>query len=177
MNLSSVLSLFEIIIGERKDRESQFFATANFQLFECTPEMQQAFRSKSRVERVEHYCFCVGFLKELMLSNDMLRKSWPAANDIEPKTMEATVTRNSNRLRGWAKDSFSLDVDRREIVVGSDRLNLRNYFIRDSKNFAKRAVIFEALTGNMSVQVLRVGFQESDHATARQLLKKVMDEC
>ena len=49
--------------------------------------MQKAFRSKSRYEKINHYCFCVNFLKEVMKDSDMLRKNWSTANDIEPRTM------------------------------------------------------------------------------------------
>jgi len=177
VNLSSLLNLLEIIICERKDKESEFFATTNFQLFNCTPEMQKAFRSKNRYEKIHHYLFCVNFLKELMQDNDMLRKTWPITNDIEPKTMEATVHTNTSRLRSWSSSNISIDVDRRELIVGNDRLNLRNYYMRDSKNSAKRAVVFESLTNAMPIDIMRIGFEEGDYASGRELLQKIINEC
>ena len=56
------------------------------------------------------------------------------------------------------KTDLSVDVDRREILVGGERLNLRNYYMRDSKNSGKLAVIFESLTNTMPIELVRVGF-------------------
>jgi hypothetical protein len=77
-----------------------------------------------------------------MDNNDMLRQTWPIRTTIEPKTLDVAVKKNCGQLCSWEKCNLSVNVDKKEITVNSDKLNLRNYYIRNSKNAAKHAVIF-----------------------------------
>lgn len=96
------------MIADKQPAKDRYLATANFQLFNVSPEMQHAFSKKTLYEKVEHYAFQVNFLKELMKNNDVRNIKLPIFQD--ERTLEAQVIKNTGQLITWEKASMTLNV-------------------------------------------------------------------
>lgn len=81
--------------------------------------------------------------------------------------METRVTINKGGFYGWDRSILTVNTEQKFFSFGAEKVNLRNYYVRDSKNTAKKAIVFEAINSISRLPIIKVAFESADYHPCR----------